>query len=166
VNKIARITVVCGVALAVASLVFALINNYVLDHQARLVEYDAYQPVLQSIVDGAETEQWQESLQEINQHSALHRKASVFHTHAIKMGILLMLVGLFLPLLGESRNQPVLLVRSFLGFACLYPAGLLLQYLGLVLPGQILAAIGALLAICTLGLLYRSLTRALDSIFT
>jgi len=156
-----------GVALAVASLVFALVNNYVLDHQARLVEYDAYQPVLQSIADGAETAQWQESLQEINQHSQLHRKASVFHTHAIKMGILLMLVGLFLPLFGdESRKQPVLLVRSFLGFACLYPAGLLLQYLGLVLPGQILAAIGALLAICTLGLLYRSLARALDSIFT
>lgn len=164
-SRISRIFMLSGLLLATVSLVFALVNSYWLDHKSRLAEYDAYQPVLQSIVDGAAPAQWQASLEDINHHSRLHRKASVFHTHAIKMGILLMLVGLFLPLLGESRKHPGLLVWSFLGFACLYPAGLFLQYLGLILTGQVFAAASALLAIFTLGLLYRSLAQALESIF-
>ena len=165
-DRSSRSIILSGLALATLSLIFGIIFSYWVDHKARLAEYDDYRTTLELIVDAEPAVQWRKELEDTNRHSALHRRASVFHTHAINMGILLILVGLYLPLLKDSRESSPWLAWSFVGFAWLYPMGLLLQLSGFILTGQVIAATGALLAITTLGLLYRKLSRALDSLLT
>lgn len=155
--------VIAGLALIVAGLLFGLVFAYVVDHQARLVAADAYQPVFQLLGENPATD-WRGLQEKINAQSLTHASAITFHAHSINMGVLLILIGLLVPLLGRAQGSGAALVVGFVVAACLYPAGLLLIALKVKFLGEVVAALGAGLAIAVLALLFLKFSAALKTI--
>ena len=92
------------------------------------------------------------------------RRAAAVHTHTINVGLLMILVGIFLPLLTQPgalhARQPAAMVVS----GVLYCTGLVLQYGGAVLAGEILAGVGAVSLIATFGWVSLTLIRVTDAL--
>ncbi len=163
-NPISRLVMLAGLALVVAGLAFALGVSYFVDHEARLVAYDAYQPTFEAVMQDAIDSKWQAELAQANRISVAHRRAADVHTHSVNMGILLILIGLLMPLLSRLKKQSPWVLWAMISSAWIYPLGLLLQFAGLTQVGEALAALGAALAIAALVWLFRILSRALDTI--
>ncbi len=155
--------VIAGLALIVVGLLFGLVFAYTMDHEARLVVADAYQPVFELLGENTATD-WQALQEKINAQSLTHASAITFHAHSINMGVLLILVGLLVPLLARAEGSGMPLLAGFVVAACLYPAGLLLIALKLTFVGEIVAALGAGLAIAVFALLFLKFSAALKSI--
>jgi len=155
--------VIAGLALIVGGLLFGLAFAYFVDHQARLVAADAYQPVFELLGENSTTD-WRGLQEKINAQSLTHASAINFHAHSINMGVLLILVGLLVPLLGRVQGSGAALLVGFVVAACLYPAGLLLIALNFTAVGEIVAALGALLAIAVFALLFLKFSQALKSV--
>ncbi len=153
-----------GLALVVAGLAFALSVSYFVDHEARLVAYDAYQATFEAVMLDTIDSEWQAELAQANRISVTHRRAADVHTHSVTMGILLILIGLLARLLSRLKKQSPRALWAMISFAWIYPLGLLLQFAGLTQVGEAVAAFGAALAITALIWLFRNLSRALDTI--
>ena len=155
-----RQLIVAGLLLILAGFVFAQLFTWYVGHQPRLVAHDAYETVFEEIARGGE---WRAIEEAISSNSVLQRRAADVHGHSINMGILLILVGLFAPLVGRDGSQN----RWFLALtaaAVVYPAGLFLQFLGLGIAGEAVSAIGAVGAIGALAVLLLRISRAIDAI--
>ena len=163
-NPLSRNLMLAGLALAVAGLVFALGVSYYVDHEARLVAYDAYRSTFEAVMRDAGSTTWQQELAQANQTSLTHRRAAAVHTHSVNMGILLILLGLLTPLLGRLAKPSPWLLWTMMGAAWVYPSGLLLKFAGLIAWGEALAALGAALAIVAVIWLFRQLSRALHTV--
>ena len=163
-NRVSQICVFAGLTLGVLGLAFGLVFNYAVDHEARLVEYDAYRTTFEAIMEEGGT-QWEERAADTTAHAMTHRRAAGVHTHAINMGVVLLLSGLLVPLLarGDPRRSR-LAVWGLIGAAWIYPLGLLVQFAGLTRAGQTLAGVGAALAIAALILLFTQVSAALKSL--
>ncbi len=155
--------VIAGLALIVAGLLFGLAFAYAMDHQARLVAADAYQPVFELLGENTATD-WRGLQDKINAQSLTHASAITFHAHSINMGVLLIIVGLLVPLLARGQGSGAALVVGFVVAACLYPAGLLLIALKLTFVGEVVAALGAGLVIAVFALLFLKFSAALKTI--
>ena len=155
--------VIAGLALIIGGLLFGLVFAYVVDHQARLVTADAYQPVFELLGQNTATD-WRALQEKINAQSLTHASAITFHAHSINMGVLLILIGLLVPLLARAEGSGMPLLAGFVVAACLYPAGLLLIALKLTFVGEVVAALGAGLAIAVFALLFLKFSAALKSI--
>lgn len=152
--------VVAGLLLILAGFVFAQLFAWYAGHEPRLVAHDAYEAVFEEIARGGE---WHAIEAAISSNSVSQRRAADVHGHSINMGILLILVGLFAPLVGVAGKQN----RWFLALtvaAVVYPAGLFLQFLGLGIAGEVVSAIGAVGAIGALAVLLVRIARAIDAI--
>ena len=155
--------VIAGLALIVGGLLFGFVFAYIMDHQARLVAADAYQPVFELL--GADvTDDWRALQEQVNARSLTQASAITFHAHSINMGVLLILVGLLVPLLARAQGAGAGLVIGFVVAACLYPVGLLLIALNATLLGEIVAAVGAGFAIATFALLFLKFSASLKTI--
>lgn len=163
-NPLSRNVILGGLALVVTGLAFALVVSYFLDHEARLVAYDAYRPAFTAVAHDQGDSVWQEELALANQASLTHRRAAAVHTHSVNMGILLILIGLLTPLLGRLGKQPPWLLWAIIGSAWMYPSGLLLKFAGLIGWGEALAGVGATLAIAGIISLFTQLSRAIDTV--
>lgn len=163
-NPISRLVMLAGLALVVAGLAFALGVSYFVDHEARLVAYDAYQPTFETVMQDTIDSEWQAELAQANRISVTHRRAADVHTHSVNMGMLLILIGLLAPLLSRVKKQSTRVLWVMISSAWIYPLGLLLQFAGLTQVGEAVAALGAALAIAALVWLFRILSRALDTI--
>lgn len=162
-NRMSRLVMLSGLALVLAGLVFAVGVSYLVEHESRLVAHDAYQPTFEVLMQDPADGEWQAELAQANRTSITHRRAAGVHTHSINMGILLILVALLIPLLSQLGSQSPWLSWAMIGAAWVYPLGLLLQFAGLTLAGEVLAAIGAAAAIAALAWLFRVLSRAIDT---
>ena len=163
-NPISRLVMLAGLALVVAGLAFALSVSYFVDHEARLVAYDAYQPTFETVMLDTVDSEWQTELAQANRISVTHRRAADVHTHSVNMGILLILIGLLAPLLSRLKKLSPRVLWAMISSAWIYPLGLLLQFAGLTQVGEAVAALGGALAIAALIWLFRNLSRALDTI--
>jgi hypothetical protein len=164
-----RRLIVTGLALILGGFLFSLAFSLSVDHQARLVAHEAYQPVLEDIVTDIENEDWRSLTAGITKTSIAHRRAADVHGHSINMGILLILIGLLTPLLaagnaGTGNDNRLIVVLAL--SAVVYPAGLLLQYLTFTVAGEIVAALGAVAAILSLATLYIRIWKAVDKLHT
>ena len=160
----AKLLVVVGLALILGGFLFGLAFSYAVDHQARLVAYDAYQPVFELLSREGAAANWQDLQSRINERSIAHRRAADVHTHSINMGILLILLGLVSPVVAKRESTSERWLLGLVAAGCVYPAGLLLQFVGLTRSGEIVAAVGAALAIVTLAALSLSISRAVDEL--
>lgn len=157
-----RLLISTGLVLTVLGMLLGLSFSYVVDHQPRLVAHDAYGDLVEasgSHEPQAHREQLRASL---DARSIAHRRATDSHAHAINMGMLLMLIGLFVPIVASS-GAPVSrsLALTAVAAAFLYPMGLVLQLGGWLLPGEIVAAIGGALVVTSLALLFWRIHRGL-----
>jgi hypothetical protein len=164
-----RRLIVTGLALILGGFLFSLAFSLSVDHQARLVAHEAYQPVFEEIVNDISNEDRRSLAAGITKTSVAHRRAADVHGHSINMGILLILIGLLTPLLaarnaGTGSNNRLIIVLAL--SAVVYPAGLLLQYLTFTVAGEIVAALGAAAAILSLAALYVRIWKAVDRLNT
>ena len=159
-----KLLVVTGLALILGGFLFGFGFSYAVDHQARLVAYDDYQPVFELIGREGTAADWQDLQSRINGRSVAHRRAADVHTHSVNMGILLILLGLLSPVLAKRESSRDRWLLGLVAAGCIYPAGLLLQFVGLTRAGEIVAAAGAALAIVTLVALYLGISRAIDGL--
>lgn len=155
--------ILAGLVLMAAGFVFGLLFSLSVDHQARLVAYDAYQPVFEAIARDGASAQWQPLEQAISARSVAQRRAVDVHGHSINMGVLLILTGLLIPVMGELRDRRALLLPVLVASAFVYPLGLLLQYFRWTAAGEIVAALGAVGAIGALAALLLLIARSVDS---
>lgn len=160
----ARLLVTAGLALILAGFLFSLGFSYAVDHQPRLVAYDDYRAVFERISERGTAADWEALQQRINADSIAHRRATEVHTHSVNMGVLLILVGLLAPLLGRLEKPRRKALLLFVAASCVYPIGLLMQFLGMNTAGEFGAAVGAAFVIVTLALFYLSISRAIDSL--
>lgn len=163
-NALSRNVLLAGLALVVAGLVFGFVFGFYADHEARLVAYDAYEPTFEAVMRKETASAWQAELEQANIASRTQRYAATVHTHGVNMGMLLILVGLLTPLLGQLLRQSRLLLWAIGSAAWIYPLGLLLKFAGLTRSGEAMAALGAALAIAAMLWLLVSISRALDSL--
>ncbi|MBI4306881.1 MAG: hypothetical protein HY678_11235 [Chloroflexi bacterium] len=140
---------ISAVALMLFGMVFGLAINYAADHRARLALNEAYDPVFALLSEGADAEAVNMRHSRISGTSLRHSRAMDFHTHSINMGILVLLAGLLYPMIPARRAIDAWAITGLAIAAWLYPGGLLLQFFGMRLAGEILAAAGAVLAIIT-----------------
>jgi hypothetical protein len=75
--------------LILGGFIFSLIFSWSVDHQARLVAHDAYEPVFEQIARNGGDDSWRILEEEISRVSIAHRRAADVHGHSINMGILL-----------------------------------------------------------------------------
>lgn len=159
-NRHQRLTLV-GLLLILAGFVFALLFGWSVGHQSRLVAHDAYQPVFEEIAARGGSGKWREFEEQITSSSITHRRAADVHGHSINMGILLIMIGLFAPLASGAGER---LLTGMAAAAVTYPAGLFLQFLGLELAGEVVAAIGAAGAVAVLAAFGFKLSKAVDTL--
>lgn len=160
----ARLLVTTGLGLILAGFLFGLGFSYAVDHQPRLVAYDDYRAVFELVSAQAAVADWEPLQERINAASIAHRRATDVHTHSVNMGVLLILVGLLAPLLSRLEKPRRRALLLFVAASCVYPLGLLMQFLGLNAAGEVGAAVGAVFVIVTLALFYLSISRAIDSL--
>lgn len=154
--------VATGLLLILAGFAFALLFGWSVGHQARLVAHDAYRPVFEQLAggDGSEVE-WRELEKRISRHSVTHRRAADVHGHSINMGILLILIGLFAPLVGNGGSRALFVLTAA---AVIYPVGLFLQFLGVHRIAEMISATGAAGVVAALAFLYWRISRSVDAL--
>lgn len=161
-NGPSRLLLLAGLLLILAGFLFGIGFSLAVDHQARLVAYDDYGPVFASLGDAEVAPNEVDA--GADQRSVAHRRAMDVHTHSVNLGILLLLIGVLSPLLssaGTARPRGLLWLA---GAAWLYPAGLLLQFLGSVRAGEIVAAIGAAVIIVAFAVIFYRISRAVNAL--
>jgi hypothetical protein len=156
--------VIVGLILILGGFIFSLIFSWSVDHQARLVAHDAYQPVFEQIARNGGDDSWRILEEEISRVSIAHRRAADVHGHSINMGILLILLGLLAPLVNQADSGNNRILLSLVLSSVVYPAGLVLQFLTLTVAGEAVSAIGAAGAILALAALYLRAWKAVDTI--
>lgn len=158
-----RLLCLAGLALVLAGLLFGLGFSFVTDHEPRLVAFDAYQPVFETIARRGDATDWQAVQAAINARSVSHRRATDVHTHGMNLGVVLILLGLLAPVLRRFDTEHRRLLLGLVAAAWVYPCGLLLQFLGLQRVGEGVAALGAALVILAFALFYRAIARGIDT---
>jgi hypothetical protein len=156
--------VIVGLILILGGFIFSLIFSWSVDHQARLVAHDAYQPVFEQIARNGGDDSWRILEEEISRVSIAHRRAADVHGHSINMGILLILLGLLAPLVNQADSGNNRILLSLVLSSVVYPAGLVLQFLTLTVAGEAVSVIGAAGAILALAALYLRAWKAVDTI--
>lgn len=154
--------IITGLSLTLAGLLFGLGFSWSVEHEARLVAHDAYQPVFVQIGGNGDGDGWRARAREITKRSVAHRRAADTHGHGVNMGILLILVGLLTPLFADqsSINRRLLLLLGV--SAVVYPIGLFLQFFAFTLAGEIVSAAGATGTIAALAALLVRFWKAID----
>lgn len=155
--------VLAGLVLMTAGFVFGLLFSLWVGHEARLVAHDAYRPVFELIASEGAGAEWQSLEAGISTRSVAHRRAADVHGHGINTGVLLILLGLLMPVLGEIRGRRAAVLPVLAASAFVYPLGLFLQYLTFTVAGEIVTALGAVGMIVALAALYLRFARGLDS---
>lgn len=161
-NRISRWLLLSGLLLVLAGIVFGAGFGIAVDHEPRLAAFDDYGEVFSRLGEAEATRQEIDAA--IDRRSVAHRRFAGVHTHSVNVGILLLLLGIVSPVLGSAgaprpRGIVVLAVAAWI-----YPAGLLLQFLGLRLAGEIVAATGAVAIIAAFSLFFLKMVRALDAL--
>jgi hypothetical protein len=163
-NGLSRFLLFAGLLLILGGFLFGFGFSQAVGHQPRLVAYDNYRDVFASLGEAEVATSEIETA--IDLRSVAHRRAMDLHTHSVNLGILLMLIGLLSPLLSSAARARPRGLFWLAGGAWLYPAGLLLQFLGSVLAGEIVAAIGAAVIIAAFAFIYYRVSRALHHLPT
>ena len=147
-----------GLVLVIAGFVNGLLLTLGESHQPRLVAHDAYAPALSAMASGEPATAVQLKREEVSARSQRYQRVIGFHTHAINMAALLVVVVLLTMLLPEGRADAAALL-AFAAACWLYPLGLLLGVFELATASHLTAAAGAGLALVSLAFLFYRVTR-------
>lgn len=160
-EKLQRNLVICGLCLIVSGFVYGLGYTILVEHRALLELKDAYGSAFVEFTQGMEASKTGEgildSFDEIKESSVRYRRAIGAHTHAINLGLLVILLGtIFSFALGKTKKGRWVALLFITG-AFTYPTGLALQALGLVWAGEVFAVLGSGAVVASLAILLAAL---------
>ena len=151
-EKIQLRLVICGLSIILLGFLYGLFHAYSTAHTPRMSSRDDYQGAFAQLAEqsteSSDSETILGKVERVSSRSVKHQRAIGAHTHAIYLGLLISLTGLFL---GVITTNLTLAKRIALAISCgvlIYPLGLATQAAGFILAGEALALLGSLLVIC------------------
>lgn len=156
-DKLQRHFIISGLCLIVLGFVYGFGYTILVDHEALLVLKDNFGSVFvqlaQSMQEKNAGAEIIGSLEELSRTSVHYRRAIGAHTHAINLGLLVILFSVIFAFAygktGKGRSMALLFVLG----AFAYPLGLALQAVGLVLLGELFAVLGSGAVVCCVAVL-------------
>lgn len=152
-----------GLGIVVAGFVYGFAYNFGVDHTPLLKMKEApYETTFLQLAQGIDSEEaaaLPDALNQIKEKTVSYTRAIGAHTHAIYLGVLVVVLGVLYPLVRRSAGWLRQVVRLFIAGACIYPTGLTLQVFGYVLAGEALAVIGSGSVIFSLALICMQLLK-------
>ncbi|MBT8445795.1 MAG: hypothetical protein HKO62_08715 [Gammaproteobacteria bacterium] len=149
-HKGALLIAASGLVLVLAGFINGLVLTQSQSHTPRLVAHDAYRPALTLLAEGSDAQAWQDERETISARSLAYQRVIGFHTHAINMAVLLVLIAFLYGLLPPGVRGAAPALTAFALACWLYPLGLLLHVFELTTAARVLAAGGAGLAVISL----------------
>ncbi|MCI0354576.1 MAG: hypothetical protein L0099_05995 [Acidobacteria bacterium] len=149
-----------GMMLLVAGLLLGAIYGYRVEHQTLLVLRESYRTLLTASAAGDQVAA-RSALERARRMNYVYVRAVDVHTHLIKLGSVVLLVGLAYPFVALSDRSRRRLARLFLTGAWLFPAGVFAEIFVAGIVPQGLAAAGATAAVAGLAGITAGLYRGL-----
>jgi hypothetical protein len=153
--------VITGLILILIGFLYGMVHTISVDHTPRLQLREDYRVAFTQAADKGLDERTSKSIlnsiDSVNNRSVDFQRAIGAHTHAIYLGLMIVILGLLLDVaLGNSRYKSHI-VTSLGAGAAIYPLGLALQSSGLIMAGEALALLGSLAVIGCIGLIVLNL---------
>ncbi|HSA93319.1 MAG TPA: hypothetical protein VLE48_09940 [Terriglobales bacterium] len=149
-----------GMLLLVAGLLFGAAYGYLVEHQPLLVLRESYRDLLASSAAG-DVAGAQAALTQAQRMNYAYVRAVDVHTHTLKLANVILLVGLFYPMVALSEVMRRRLAILFVAASWLFPAGVFAEIFSPGILPQALAAAGAALAVASLAGIVLGLWRGL-----
>lgn len=158
--------VIGGLVIILLGFLYGMAHTLSVDHTPRMSLRDDYESGFAELADrGLDQQSVRSTLQHIetvNTSSIKYQRAIGAHTHAIYLGMLVIILGLFFNrILAGSRHSTLLAAMLGAGVV-IYPLGLAAQAAGFILLGEGLALLGSLMIIASIMVLIGALFRARD----
>ena len=149
--------VITGLILILIGFLYGMVHIIAVDHAPRLQLREDYKVAFSQIADrGLDDRTYKStlnSIESVNNRSVEYQRAIGAHTHAIYLGLMIIILGLVLNFaLGDSRYKSHIVISLGAG-AVIYPLGLALQASGMILAGEVFALLGSLAVIGSIGLI-------------
>lgn len=163
-DKVQKNLTICGLCLIVFGFVYGLGYTFWVEHKALLELKDAYSTTFleltRDIRNNALDNGLLASVEEVGERSVHYRRAIGAHTHAINLGLLMILLGVLFPFAMSGTAKGRWVPYLFVAGTFVYPTGLALQAFGLVIAGEVFAILGsgsivASIAVILIALLFR-----------
>ena len=156
-NKLQIRLLITGLAYILAGFLYGMFHTVSVDHAPRMSLKDDYQSAFsrlsESRLQGSARDSAMLEIDAVGNKSTSYQRAIGAHTHAIYLGMLVIVIALlFSQILADSRHAVI--IAGALGSGILiYPAGLAVQAAGYILPGEAIALLGSLLVVSSMTML-------------
>lgn len=148
--------IITGLALILIGFLYGMVHTLAVDHAPRLQLREDYKVAFSQAaekgLDERTSHSTMTSIASVNARSVEYQRAIGAHTHAIYLGLMIIVLGLLVNfVLGNSPYKSYVGISLGAG-AVIYPLGLALQASGVKLLGESLALLGSVAIIACIGL--------------
>jgi hypothetical protein len=149
--------VITGLVIILVGFLYGMFHAIAVDHAPRLQLREDYKVAFTQIadrgIDDRTSKSTLNSIDSVNARSVEYQRAIGAHTHAIYLGLVIIILGLVLNFaLRNSRYKSHIAISLGAG-AAIYPLGLGLQASGNIQAGEVLALLGSVAVIGCVGLI-------------
>ena len=148
---------ITGLILILAGFLYGMVHTISVEHSPRLQLREDYKVAFtQAAEEGLNaqsSETTMNSIASVNARSVEYQRAIGAHTHAIYLGLMLIILGLILNFALDDFRYKSHIAISLAAGAAIYPLGLALQAGGLILAGEAFALLGSVTVIGCIGLI-------------
>ncbi len=149
--------IITGLLLILIGFLYGMFHTLAVDHAPRLQLREDYKIAFSQAADKGLDERTSKStmnsIASINARSVEYQRVIGAHTHAIYLGLMIIILGLVLNFaLGKSPYKSHIAIALGAG-AAIYPLGLALQASGMILLGEGMALLGSVAVIACIGLI-------------
>jgi hypothetical protein len=149
--------VITGLILILIGFLYGMVHTIAVDHTPRLQLREDYKVAFSQAADKGLSDQTStstfNSINTVNNRSIKYQRGIGAHTHAIYLGLMIIILGLILNFALENSRYKSHIVISLATGAAIYPLGLALQASGMIQAGEVLALLGSLAVIGCMGLI-------------
>ena len=149
--------VITGLVIILIGFLYGMVHTIAVDHQPRLQLKDDYKVAFTQIADRGFDDRTSKStlnrINSVNTSSVEYQRAIGAHTHAIYLGLMIIILGLLLNFVLVNSRYKTHIAISLGAGAVIYPLGLALQASGMIQAGEVLALLGSIAVIGCIGLI-------------
>ncbi|MFT5132326.1 MAG: hypothetical protein ACI9SC_000791 [Gammaproteobacteria bacterium] len=149
--------IITGLVIILLGFLYGMVHTLAVDHAPRLQLREDYKVAFTQAADRGLDDRTSKStlnsIDSVNARSVEYQRAIGAHTHAIYLGLVIIVLGLVLNFaLGNSRYKSHIAISLGAG-AVIYPLGLALQASGNIRAGEGLALLGSVAVIGCMGVI-------------
>ena len=153
--------IITGLVIILVGFLYGMFHTIAVDHAPRLQLREDYQVAFTQAADSGLDDRTSQStlnsIDSVNARSVEYQRAIGAHTHAIYLGLMIIILGLvFNFALANSRYKSHIAISLGVG-TVIYPLGLALQASGLIKTGEVFALLGSVAVIGCIGLIVLNL---------